>query len=109
MKYLEAIRAHFPALERCQSGLPVAYFDGPGGTQVPRSVAEAITDYLLHHNANTHWAFATSSETDAMLKSSRRAVADFFEFQAGRNRVRQQHDHPDVSPGPRFGSRMGQG
>ena len=49
------IRSHFPALARKHNGQPVAYFDGPGGTQVPRAVAEAVVDYLYHHNANTHW------------------------------------------------------
>lgn len=72
------IRAHFPALERRHGGFPVAYFDGPGGTQVPRSVAQAVTDYLLHHNANTHWVYPTSSETDAIIAASRHALADFL-------------------------------
>ena len=40
--YVEAIRAHFPALQRVHLGQPVAYFDGPGGTQVPRAVPEAM-------------------------------------------------------------------
>ena len=57
---VEEIRRHFPALERRQGGRPVAYFDGPGGTQVPRAVVEAMSDYLYHHNANTHWAYPTS-------------------------------------------------
>ena len=75
---VEAIRSRFPALERRQSGLPVAYFDGPGGTQVPREVADAVSDYLLHHNANTHWAYATSAETDAAIEAARMAFADFL-------------------------------
>ena len=74
----DEIRAAFPALERRHGGLPVAYFDGPGGTQVPRAVAEAMTDYLFHHNANTHWAFPTSAETDAALADARRVFADFM-------------------------------
>ncbi len=57
---VDAIRAQFPALERKHHGYPVAYFDGPGGTQVPRAVADAMTDYLFHHNANTHWKYPTS-------------------------------------------------
>src|SRR5512139_3661604 len=73
-----SIRSHFPALERTQGGHPVAYFDGPGGTQVPRSVADAVTDYLLHHNANTHWRYPTSEETDSLLAAARAAVADFL-------------------------------
>ena len=75
---LAAIRNEFPALARIHRGQPVAYFDGPGGTQVPRAVAEAVTDYLYHHNANTHWAYPTSSETDALLMDARSAAADFL-------------------------------
>jgi cysteine desulfurase family protein (TIGR01976 family) len=72
------IRADFPALERLHQGRPVAYLDGPGGTQVPRAVVDAMTDYLIHHNANTHWAFPTSVETDAALAAARQALADFL-------------------------------
>jgi cysteine desulfurase family protein (TIGR01976 family) len=75
---VEAIRSHFPALERRHNGLPVAYFDGPGGTQVPQGVVDAMADYLLHHNANTHWAYPTSLETDAALRAAREALADFL-------------------------------
>jgi cysteine desulfurase family protein (TIGR01976 family) len=75
---VEEIRRDFPALERRERGSPVAYFDGPGGTQVPRAVADAMTDYLFHHNANTHWAYPSSAETDALLDDARRAFADFF-------------------------------
>lgn len=74
----EAIRTHFPALQRQHNGFPVAYFDGPGGTQVPRQVAEAMSDYLLHHNANTHWAYPTSAETDELIAEARQTLADFF-------------------------------
>jgi len=56
----------------------VAYFDGPGGTQVPRDVVEAVVDYLYHHNANTHWSYPTSAETDACLAEARSAVADLL-------------------------------
>ena len=74
----DAIRANFPALKRVHNGFPVAYFDGPGGTQVPRAVVEAMSDYLFNHNANTHWAYPTSSETDAIVAYSRAALADFL-------------------------------
>lgn len=74
----DAIRAHFPALERRHHGYPVAYFDGPGGTQAPRAVGEAMTDYLYHHNANTHWAYPTSEETDAAIDTARQTLADFL-------------------------------
>lgn len=72
------IRSQFPALSRVHNGFPVAYFDAPGGTQVPRSVAEAMTGYLFDHNANTHWAYPTSEETDAIIASARGAAAEFF-------------------------------
>ena len=72
------IRSHFPALDRKHNGQPVAYFDGPGGTQVPRAVPEAISDYLFHHNANTHWAFPTSHETDQVITEARTALGDFL-------------------------------
>src|SRR5271166_6551157 len=73
----DEIRASFPALERRHEKFPVAYFDGPGGTQVPRAVVEAMANYLFQHNANTHWAFPTSAETDAALAGARRVLADF--------------------------------
>lgn len=72
------IRSHFPALQRRHQGHPVAYFDGPGGTQVPRSVVEAMSEYLYHHNANTHWRYPSSLETDAFIVSAREALADFL-------------------------------
>jgi cysteine desulfurase family protein (TIGR01976 family) len=75
------IRSHFPALERRHADYAVAYFDGPGGTQVPRPVAEAMVDYLYHHNANTHWAYPTSEETDAAIMDARVALADFLNAQ----------------------------
>ncbi|HXE80443.1 MAG TPA: cysteine desulfurase-like protein [Vicinamibacterales bacterium] len=74
----DEIRARFPALKRRYGQVPVAYFDGPGGTQVPQSVVDAMVEYLLHHNANTHWRFPTSIETDEALDSARRALADFL-------------------------------
>ena len=74
---LDYVRSQFPALERRHNGAPVAYFDGPGGTQVPRAVGAAMTEYLFHHNANTHWAYPTSIETDAALDEARGALADF--------------------------------
>ena len=73
-----AIREHFPALERSLGGTLVAYFDGPGGTQVPRAVVETMEDYLYHHNANTHWRYPSSVETDAMLAAARETLADFL-------------------------------
>jgi cysteine desulfurase family protein (TIGR01976 family) len=60
------------------NGHRVAYFDGPGGTQVPRQVVESMADYLYHHNANTHWAYPTSAETDAAIENARIVCADFI-------------------------------
>lgn len=74
----EEIRSHFPALEREHGGARVAYFDGPGGTQVPRGVVEAMSDYLYRHNANTHWAYPTSAETDEIIEYARAGLADFL-------------------------------
>ena len=78
MMPVEEIRRCFPALARVHNGYPVAYFDGPGGTQVPRMVVEAMNDYLYHHNANTHWAYPTSEETDAIIDSARNVLSDFL-------------------------------
>src|SRR5215813_4825193 len=78
MVSIEEIRRCFPALARTYLGHPVSYFDGPGGTQVPRAVVEAMNDYLYHHNANTHWAYPTSAETDVIIDSARSVLADFL-------------------------------
>jgi len=74
----QEIRRYFPALERHHHGHPVAYFDGPGGTQVPAPVVDTMREYLLHHNANTHWRFPTSEETDRLIAGSREALADLL-------------------------------
>jgi len=76
------IRSHFPALERVHNGYPVAYFDGPGGTQVPRQVVERMSDYLFHHNANTHWEYPTSAETDAAIENAREVLGEFLNASA---------------------------
>ena len=72
------IRSHFPALQRVHGHHPVAYFDGPGGTQVPSPVPIAIADYLFHRNSNAHWPFPTSAETDRVRHQAREAMADFL-------------------------------
>src|SRR5215217_2617463 len=77
------IRSHFPALGRQHGGQPVAYLDGPGGTQVSRRVVEAMADYLYHHNANAHWAFPTSHETDQAIADARQALAEFLNASSG--------------------------
>jgi cysteine desulfurase family protein (TIGR01976 family) len=72
------IRSEFPALSRKVGSRPVAYFDGPGGTQVPRAVVDAVSNYLYRHNANTHWRYPTSAETDDMIAAARVTLADFL-------------------------------
>ncbi len=76
--YAARVRSAFPALRRTFGGNPIAYFDGPGGTQVPQRVVDAIADYLLNHNANDGWAYATSVETDEGLRRARATVAAFL-------------------------------
>ena len=72
------VRRQFPALERTIDGRPAAYFDSPGGTQVPQRVVEAVTDYLVNHNSNTGGFFAATIETDHLLADARDALADFL-------------------------------
>ncbi len=72
------IRAQFPALAQEMDGRSVVFFDGPGGTQVPQRVIDAIAEYLTLHNSNTHGAFATSRQTDATIDAARAAIADFL-------------------------------
>src|SRR5437870_5069505 len=76
------IREQFPALLRLHNEHPAAYFDGAGGTQTPRVVVDAVADYLLNHNANTHWEYPTSHETDAIIESARHAFGDFLNASA---------------------------
>ena len=75
---LKWIRAQFPALTQEVNHQPAIFFDGPGGTQVPGGVIDAIADYFVHSNANAHGAFATSARTDALVMSARMAIADFL-------------------------------
>jgi len=74
----EQIRKQFPATERRYNDYPVAYFDAPGGTQTPQIVVDAVAAYLLNHNANTHWEYPTSHETDSIILSARETFADFL-------------------------------
>jgi cysteine desulfurase family protein (TIGR01976 family) len=75
---LAYIRAQFPSLAQTVNGHPAAFLDGPGGTQVPQRVIDAISNYLRRDNANTGGAYGTSRNTDAMLAEARAAMADFF-------------------------------
>ncbi len=75
---VDALRAEFPALARSQDGRPVAFLDGPGGTQVPQRVIDAVAAYYRDMNANHEGAFTTSELSDAMVDEARAAVADFL-------------------------------
>lgn len=72
------IRAQFPALAQTVNDQPAVFFDGPGGTQVPQRVIDAIGNYLINANANTHGAFATSARTDAVIAEAHAAMADLL-------------------------------
>jgi cysteine desulfurase family protein (TIGR01976 family) len=71
-------RSQFPSLAQTVNGHPAVFLDGPGGTQVPQRVIDAISNYLRHDNANTCGAYSTSRHTDAMLAEARAAMADFL-------------------------------
>ena len=75
---VEWARAQFPALQQKFNGVPVIFFDAPGGTQVPQRVIDAISNYLATSNANTHGAFLTSARTDEIYSGAHAAMADFF-------------------------------
>src|SRR6202043_260722 len=75
---LSYVRSQFPSLAQTVNGHPAAFLDGPGGTQVPQRVIDAIADYLRRDNANTGGAYATSRRTDAMIAEARSAMADFL-------------------------------
>src|ERR1700720_4217409 len=72
------VRSQFPSLAQTVNGHPAAFLDGPGGTQVPQRVIDAISNYLGRDNANTGGAYATSRHTDAMIAEARAAMADFL-------------------------------
>jgi cysteine desulfurase family protein (TIGR01976 family) len=75
---LSRVRAQFPSLSQTVAGQPAVFLDGPGGTQVPQRVIDAIANYLKNDNANTCGAYATSRRTDAVIANARAAMADFF-------------------------------
>ncbi len=75
---LEAIRARFPALS---SG--VAFLDGPGGTQCPQSVIDAVGAYLRESNANLGGAFAASGRSDDLIEQAHATAARFLGCEPG--------------------------
>ncbi len=134
MKYdVNYIRRQFPALSLKVNGYPAAFLDGPGGTQVPRRVIDAMVNYLLTANANAGGPFLTSQESDRIIGESRLALADFLgadpeEVSFGQNTTTlmfslalalaredgvqgagQGDRHPVPSAGAKDGQRAGQG
>jgi cysteine desulfurase family protein (TIGR01976 family) len=75
---IDRVRSRFPSLSQTVAGQPAVFLDGPGGTQVPQRVIDAISDYLKNSNANTCGAYATSQRTNAVIAEARAAMADFF-------------------------------
>jgi cysteine desulfurase family protein (TIGR01976 family) len=75
---VDLLRRQFPALSRRVGDRPAVFFDGPGGTQTPQRVIEAVSHYLAHTNANHGGLFATSRESDRLLAEAHQALADFL-------------------------------
>lgn len=75
---LQYVRRQFPALDLVVNGYSAAYFDGPGGTQVPQRVIDAMVSYLVNSNANAGGAFLTSERSDRIIREARAALADFL-------------------------------
>ena len=73
-----AVRARYSALDR-----PLAFFDGPGGTQCPDEVIEAIGGYLRHDNANVGAPYETSERTDALVARAHERAASFMNCDPG--------------------------
>jgi cysteine desulfurase family protein (TIGR01976 family) len=79
----QSIRNQFPALQRMVNGRPIVFLDGPGGTQVPQQVIDAIVEVYTQHNANTHGQFITSRETDRLIAHARSQVAALLGAEGG--------------------------
>jgi cysteine desulfurase family protein (TIGR01976 family) len=75
---IKEVREQFPALARTYKGRPVAYLDGPGGSQVCKGAIDAVGAYIEHGGANLHGQFPTSHETEAIFAEARAAVADLL-------------------------------
>ena len=76
------VRRQFRALKQTIDGNPAVFMDGPGGTQVPQQVIDAIADYLARNNANTQGAYLTSHNTDRIIQDARAAMGDFVNCDA---------------------------
>src|SRR5262245_51049988 len=72
------VRRHFPALQQRRDGRTPIFLDGPGGTQVPQGVIDAMVHYLHTCNANHGGLFATSQDSDEILHRAHAAMADLL-------------------------------
>jgi cysteine desulfurase family protein (TIGR01976 family) len=75
---IDWVRSQFPALTTRVNGHLAAFFDGPGGTQVPQRVIDAVSECLASSNANIHGAFATSRRADEVVAAAHAAMADLL-------------------------------
>ncbi len=78
----EEVRMLFPSLAQRVNGHPAAFFDGPGGTQTPLGVINAMSGYLSRDNSNLGGAFLTSQRTVEMVADARRDTAEFLDAAA---------------------------
>ncbi len=75
---VEALRQEFPACRLEINATPIAYLDGPGGTQVPQRVLDAITGYMIYDNANEDGNFRAGLKQGDIEVAARQAGADFL-------------------------------
>lgn len=80
---IEVVRQQFPALRRQHKGRPVAYLDGPGGSQVVGTCIDAMADYMRSGGANLHGPFPSSIETERHIHEARCAMADLLNVLPG--------------------------
>jgi len=80
-----AIRNQFPSLQRKHNNLPMVFLDGPAGTQVPQLVIDGITNYYKTSNANSHGEFITTQETDQVIHTMRKSMADLLGAESSQN------------------------
>ena len=99
--HVESVRAQFPAL---RGG--TAHFDGPGGSQVPRCVAEAVASTLLGGLSNRGHVTAAARRADQVVLEARAAMADLARRRPARRRLRPEHDLADLRPGPHAGAHV---
>lgn len=106
---VDSIRAQFPALSRKENGREVAYLDGPGGTQVPQRVIDAMSEALRLGVSNIGGDFGASQYAEELTAQGRQAMADFFntdpgEVSFGQN-MTKHHICGEPGPGPPVAAR----